>query len=263
MPSALASFLLAAHAAPPPVSVDPPAALVPQAIEDSFAVQREVGRLREAELGKTAGFKLAFAGVLGYPGVVSGHIHSSRVLNSGSKIALSAFNKIGVEVEVLCRLGRDLPPTDVSSLTLDNIGSYVDTVAPAIEVIDNRYPKMDVKLMLADSFLAWGVVIGPETPASQMLEKLPDLPTRLRINGQVVAEGNSKIINGNPLTNILGIAKDFAKAGIEMKKGMVFSTGSTIVPYWPSMDLKEGFEVEGEVDGLGKVGCVVVGDGKL
>lgn len=113
--------------------------------------------------------------------------------------------------------------------------------------------------MVADSFLAWGLVLGKETPAQDVLPHITNLKTDCYIDGNLVAEGNSKNVSGNPLVHLVAIAKVFADLGVELEAGQVVSMGSTIVPWWPPKDVSGGFRIRGSVEKLGTVECEIVG----
>jgi 2-keto-4-pentenoate hydratase len=143
---------------------------------------------------------------------------------------------------------------------MESVAPYLSSCAPSIELIDDRYPaKRNVRVMVADGFLSHGLVLGKETPVDQILKHVGSLKTDLRIDGKVVAEGNSKNVSGNPLVHLVAIAKVFGEMGLELQAGQVVSTGSTIVPWWPNKDFAgKGFRVRGTVEKLGMVDCEIV-----
>ncbi|KAI9010557.1 hypothetical protein DFJ74DRAFT_710805 [Hyaloraphidium curvatum] len=250
----LAEYILSAHAAGLPVLVAPPAELVPTNAADAYPAALEVSKAREPQLGPRVGWKIAvLPPPVGDGSAHGGAVHTKQVHGSGGQLDRGSFNKLGLEVEVLVRLGETIPLSAARTLTAADSAKYIGTVAAAFEVIDNRYTRLHLPLLVADGVLFHSLVIGPEVPAADILPHIADLPASLAVDGKTVAEGNSSRIAGNPLNNVAALARTLAGFGIELRKGDVLSTGSAIVPWFAPPDVKGGFGARAEVGRLGAV----------
>ena len=91
-----------------------PADCAPQDIEDAYLLQRELAAgLERAGLGAVVGQKIGcttpvMQQFLGIDTPSAGRVHAANVFAGTASIALGAQHRIGVEVEIAVRLGRDI-----------------------------------------------------------------------------------------------------------------------------------------------------------
>ena len=134
-----------------------PPALVPADRAAAYAVQHKVA----AGFGGIGGWKV------GAPGgeTICGALPASGVQASPTKLAAATHPYRGIEAEVACRMGADLPPR----ATPDSRAEVVAAIAgmyPVIEVLESRFADpdaYDLMTNLADTQSHGGLIYGPET----------------------------------------------------------------------------------------------------
>lgn len=109
-----------------------------------------------------------------------------------------------VEVEVGFILAADLPG---AGCTEDDVLAATEALVPAIELIDTRIKDWQIKICdtIADNASAAGFVLGAaRVPPADLDVRAID--AKLTRNGEVVAEGRSDAVLGNPATAVAWLA---------------------------------------------------------
>jgi len=187
----------------------------------------------------------------------AGGIFATTVHRSGIALPYAAFVHVGVECEVAVRLGRDLRAED-GPFDQASIARYVDSVMPAIELVDDRYvhwPSAGTPTLAADDFFGAGCVLGePVVP-----NRAPDLVTVIggaTLNGVEVATGRGADVMGHPLAALAWFANHCVARSQTVRAGHFVSTGSLVKTIW----LNPGDQVAIAIEGLGRVEIAVSGD---
>src|SRR5210317_910989 len=110
------------------------------------------------------------------------------------------------EPEIAFRLSKDI----TSPLSVDEVSSVVDGVAPAIEVIDSRYEnfKFSLEDVIADNCSSSAFVIGAWQPLPASLNKLQ---MTMRFEGEVKESDSSNAILDNPYLSVCNASRLAAK----------------------------------------------------
>jgi 2-keto-4-pentenoate hydratase len=231
----LAAMLGAARAAAtglPPVPA-------PGSVDEGYAAQAALGAWFAANgHGPRVGWKIGattprMQAILGADGPSYGRVRAANVHRDGARFDPATLCKPAVEPELALRLGRDLDPGD-APWTRQEIARLVDAVAPAIELVENRYgdiPAFDLPTLIADDFLHRACVLGDFVPIGE----LPDLATltaELAVNGQVVGTGAGAAVLGHPLQAVVWLGDRFAAEGRVLRKGDFVLTGSITPLHW-------------------------------
>ncbi|MCB0948122.1 MAG: 2-keto-4-pentenoate hydratase, partial [Mycobacterium sp.] len=105
-----------------------------------------------------------------------------------------------VEVEVGFVLAEDLPG---AGCTEDDVLAATAAFAPAIELIDTRITNWQIKLCdtIADNASSAGWVLGKARVSPKDID-ICNIDAVLTNNGEVVAEGRSDAVLGNPVTAV-------------------------------------------------------------
>ncbi|MEV6562272.1 2-keto-4-pentenoate hydratase [Nocardia sp. NPDC051756] len=152
-----------------------------------------------------------------------------------------------VEVEVGFVLGADLPGADCTEA--DVLAATV-AFAPAIELIDSRIKDWKIGLTdtISDNASSAGYVLGPErvAPKDIDIKKIDAVLTR---NGEVVAEGRSDAVLGDPVIAVAWLARKVASFGVRLKAGDIVLPGSCT----RAIDARPGDAFHAEFAGLGSV----------
>ncbi len=139
---------------------------------------------------------------------------------SGHVFAPADLIQPGFENELCMRIGRDLP----ASIGLDEARAAVESVHPALEIIETRGPfTAQLALALADNAQQKTCVLGRGIALPGDLESIEAVVT---INGQEAGRGLGSAVLGNPLHSIVWLAKKLAERGRHIRAGDIVMTGS-------------------------------------
>ncbi|MEU1546138.1 2-keto-4-pentenoate hydratase [Nocardia gamkensis] len=152
-----------------------------------------------------------------------------------------------VEVEVGFVLGADLPGAECTEA--DVLAATV-AFAPAIELIDSRIKDWNIGLAdtISDNASSAGFVLGAERVAPEDID-IKAIDAVLTRNGEVVAEGRSDAVLGDPVIAVAWLARKVASFGVRLKAGDIVLPGSCT----RAIDARPGEEFHAEFAGLGSV----------
>ena len=170
---------------------------------------------------------------------------------SDGKIVLKDMFSPLIEIEVMFLVKEDLSTKD----SLDDILAKT-SVAPGLEIPDSRFtdwfPKLTLGQIIVDSAVAGKVIIG--TPIEGLtFEKLNDVLGTLKFNGKVVEKGSSSQVLEHPVNAVKWLIDELATTGHTIKKGMVISSGTFILP-----KVLEKGRYEASYEGIGEVSLDVM-----
>ncbi|WP_040864577.1 2-keto-4-pentenoate hydratase [Nocardia exalbida] len=152
-----------------------------------------------------------------------------------------------VEVEVGFVLGADLPGAECTEA--DVLAATV-AFAPAIELIDSRIKDWNIGLAdtISDNASSAGFVLGAQRVAPEDID-IKAIDAVLTRNGEVVAEGRSDAVLGDPVIAVAWLARKVASFGVRLKAGDIVLPGSCT----RAIDARPGEEFHAEFAGLGSV----------
>jgi 2-oxo-3-hexenedioate decarboxylase len=134
-----------------------------------------------------------------------------------------------VEPELALILGKDLGSSDATSVNLDAIAA----VAPAIEVLNSRYPVNAPSLpdVIADGASAAAFIVGLPLPWSAGEASLNELQCTLLINGKETASARAAEALGGPLQALQALVDAVVGHGRKLTAGSVILTGGLTRAY--------------------------------
>jgi 2-keto-4-pentenoate hydratase len=152
-----------------------------------------------------------------------------------------------VEVEVGFILADDLPG---AGCTEDDVLAATAAFAPAIELIDTRIMNWQIKLCdtIADNASSAGWVLGQGRVSPKDID-IKNIDAVLKNNGEVVAEGRSDAVLGNPVTAVAWLARKVEAFGVRLKAGDIVLPGSCT----RAIDAPPGSHFVADFSGLGSV----------
>src|SRR5215207_2037232 len=123
--------------------------------------------LTDAGLGPVAGHKIGcttkvMQEFLQIPNPCAGGVFASTVWGSPAKLRHADFLHVGVECEIVVRLGSDLG-TAQAPFTPERVAEAVEALLPGMEIVDDRYvdyKALDTPTLIADDFFDAGCVLG-------------------------------------------------------------------------------------------------------
>ena len=176
-----------------------------------------------------------------------GHLLADMEVFEDIPVDTSKFLFPRVEVEVGFILAEDLPG---AGCTEDDVLAATAAYAPSIELIDTRIRDWKIALCdtIADNASSAGWVLGPQRVSPKDID-IKTIDAVLTRNGDVVAEGRSDAVLGNPVTAVAWLARKVDSFGVRLKAGDIVLPGSCT----RAIDARPGDKFVADFAGLGSV----------
>jgi 2-oxo-3-hexenedioate decarboxylase/2-keto-4-pentenoate hydratase len=187
------------------------------------------------------------------PNPCAGGVFSQTVNRSPVRLRHDGFVRVGVECEIVVRLGADLRASS-APFTRDSVADAVEACMPGMELVDDRYVDyrtLDTATLIADDFFDAGCVLGEPVPGWRSLDLGKVVGVTL-INGIEVGRGRGSDVMGHPLHALAWLANNLARRGQSLKAGEFVFTGSVVETKW----VERGDRVQMKMEGLGEVEAV-------
>ncbi len=236
-----------------------PEACRPGGEAEAYAVQARLHALQEAAgLGARVGWKIGcttpvMQSYMGIDHPCAGGLFASALAEESGRYDFDGFCRVGVECEIVVRLGAALAPAGAPYGRAAVAGAVAACMA-GIEVVDDRFRdfrKVDVWTMAAGDFFNAGCVLGAPLADYPALEL--DRPTgRMTVNGAEAGQGQGCDILGHPLEALAWLANLKAREGTGLAAGEIVMLGSVVETKW----LARGDVVEVEIESLGRARAV-------
>jgi len=221
-------------------------------VVDAYEIQLINIRQRVAEGARIVGHKvglssLAMQQMMGVDEPDYGHLLDDMQVFEDTPVKAGRFLYPRVEVEVGFILSADLPGADC---TEDDVLAATAALVPSIELIDTRITDWKIALCdtIADNASSAGFVLGAARVAPRDID-VTAIDAVLTRNGEVVAEGRSDAVLGNPVTAVAWLARKVESFGVRLRKGDVVLPGSCTRAF----DARAGDEFVADFTGLGSV----------
>jgi 2-keto-4-pentenoate hydratase len=214
---------------------------------DAYAIQELVA----AELGPVLGWKVGAATLHSEP--FRAPLHAATLFEN-TDLPAQIFHVIGVEAEIVYRLGRDLPPRE-DAYTREEVLAAVHTMHPAIEIVDTRFASLssvDALCQRADQQNHGALAVGPALREWSDIDPEQQF-VRLTINDRLACEntgGNSAV---DPVRLLQWLANRGSNRLGGLKAGQAITTGSCT----GTIFVEPGAKVRVEFPGLGTMELVI------
>ncbi len=221
-------------------------------VVDAYEIQLINIRQRVAEGARVIGHKVGLSSaamqkMMNVDEPDYGHLLDEMEVVSDVPVAAGRFLYPRVEVEVGFVLADDLPG---AGCTEDDVLAATAAFAPSIELIDTRITDWKIKLCdtIADNASSAGWILGPArvSPKDVDIRAIDAVLTR---NGEVVAEGRSDAVLGNPVTAVAWLARKVDDFGVRLRAGDIVLPGSCT----RAIDARPGDDFVADFAGLGSV----------
>ncbi|KKB97726.1 2-keto-4-pentenoate hydratase [Mycolicibacter arupensis] len=224
-------------------------------VVDAYEIQLINIRQRIAEGARVVGHKVGLSSeamqqMMGVDEPDYGHLLNEMQVFEDKPVKASNYLYPRVEVEVAFILAKDLPGADC---TEDDVLAATEAFAPAIELIDSRISDWKIKLCdtIADNASSAGFVLGKQRVKPGDID-IKGIDASLTKNGQVVAEGRSDAVLGNPVTAVAWLARKVESFGVRLKAGDIVLPGTAT----RAIDVHAGDDCVADFTGLGSVRLV-------
>jgi 2-keto-4-pentenoate hydratase len=199
-------------------------------------------------LGHKVGLSsLAIQQMMGVDEPDYGHLLDEMQLFEDTPVKANRYLYPRVEVEVGFILNADLPG---AGCTEDDVLAATEALVPSIELIDTRITDWKIELCdtIADNASSAGFVLGEARVSPRDID-VKGIDATLRCNGEVVAEGRTDAVLGNPVTAVAWLARKVDGFGVRLRKGDLVLPGSCT----KAIDAHPGDDFAADFAGLGSV----------
>lgn len=235
------------------VAIDPLTAGHPAIdVVDAYEIQLLNIRQRVAEGARVIGHKvglssLAMQQMMGVDEPDYGHLLDDMAVFEDVAVPVANYLYPRVEVEVGFILADDLPG---ANCTEADVLAATAAFVPSIELIDTRIKNWQIKLCdtIADNASSAGWVLGAERISPKDVD-ITAIDAVLRCNGEMIAEGRSDAVLGNPVTAVAWLARKVDGFGVRLRAGDVVLPGACM----RAIDARPGDEFVADFTGLGSV----------
>jgi 2-oxo-hept-3-ene-1,7-dioate hydratase len=197
-------------------------------LEDAYAVQHLWGEMQLAGGTRQVGYKVGLTSramqvALGVYEPQYGLLFSNGLRQSGERIAMGAFIRPKLEVELAFIMGADLAGAEVQ---IADVLRATEFVQPALEIVDYRTatprPAAD---MVADNTAGAGAILGGR-PIRPFDVDLRWVAATLAKNGIIEESGVSAAVMGHPAAGVAALARVLARHGRTIRRGDIVLAGS-------------------------------------
>ncbi|WP_246633100.1 2-keto-4-pentenoate hydratase [Pseudonocardia nigra] len=239
--------------------IDPLADLFPGIdVVDAYEIQLAGIRRRVAAGAVVRGHKVGLSSpvmqqMMGVDEPDYGHLLDDMALDEHIPVPVAAYCAPRIEVEVGFLLGESLPG---AGCTEQDVLRATEALVPSIELIDSRIRdwKIGIADTIADNASSAGFVLGAARvdPAQVDLTAVDAVRCRTGDDGadEVVTEGRSDAVLGNPARAVAWLANTVAAFGVRLEAGHIVLPGSCT----RAVDVFAGDRFRAEFTGLGAVG---------
>jgi 2-keto-4-pentenoate hydratase len=221
-------------------------------VVDAYEIQLINIRQRVAEGARVLGHKvglssLAMQQMMGVDEPDYGHLLDEMQVFEDTPVKAGRYLYPRVEVEVGFIMAADLPG---AGCTEDDVLAATEALAPSIELIDTRITDWKIALCdtIADNASSAGFVLGEARVSPRELD-VKSIDAVLTRNGEVVTEGRSDAVLGNPVTAVAWLARKVESFGVRLRKGDIVLPGSCT----RAIDARAGDNFVADFAGLGSV----------
>lgn len=216
-------------------------------LDEAYEIQRASIERRIHRGESMVGVKLGFTSrakmvQMGVDSLIWGWLTDAMLEEDGGRVLLDRFIHPRVEPEVCFLTSREID----RPLTLLEAASYLEAVAPAMEIIDSRYRnfKFTLEDVVADNCSSAGLVIGPWT---RRFDTLRNAGVLMRLDGRAVQVGSTAAILGDPLRSVVQASRLISQSGLVLPPGSLIMAGAATA----AEALPRGAHVQCVVNGLG------------
>jgi 2-keto-4-pentenoate hydratase len=192
-------------------------------LDDAYAVQAEVARLRAAEGEPVAGYKVGATGAgvreqFGMDGPIRGLLYGTELYPSGAELSHSSYANLAIEGELTVRLGDD---------------AKIARIFPVIELHNYvfRSETPNLQELIANNGVHAGVVLPATEGAEWRGEEPLDGVLRVEINGRTVDEGAMSGVPGGPAGSVEWLRRNLEAYGLALRPGQLVLTGTPLGLY--------------------------------
>jgi 2-keto-4-pentenoate hydratase len=220
-------------------------------VKAAYAVQMELTAARLAARARIVGHKIGLTSPavqqqLGVDRPDFGILFDDMDVSGIDPIPVGGLLQARIEAEVAFLLRADL----TGEITPEGVRAAVDTMAPALEIVDSRIAGWDISIAdtVADNASSGLFVLGPARVGLDELEPV-NVGMQLSVDGVVVSKGSGAACLGDPLAALAWLAAAAQDLGDPLRAGQVVLSGAL----GPMVPVRPGMRAAATLTGLGSV----------
>jgi len=208
---------------------------VSMSVEDAYALQNEVARLRQERGELIAGYKIGcisppVQSQLGLDRPVFGRVYDTELRRSGVVLDSRSFDGLAIEGEFAVRLAEDIP--DAGWLR----AHPKRAIAAAFAVIELhnyvfRGPTPSARELVANNALHAGAVLPLHETEVHDPVLLLDQRIVVSRNAEVLGTATGRSLPDGPFGSVVWLAEQLSHFGIRLQRGQIVLTGSPLPLY--------------------------------
>lgn len=208
---------------------------VTMTVEEAYALQNEVARLRQDRGELVAGYKIgcvskSVQSQVGLDRPVFGHVFETELRHSGVVLDSREFDGLAIEGELAVRLAEDIPDAEWVRTHPERV------IAAAFAVIELHNYVFRNSILTAQELIGMnamhaGVVLPFHEPEVHDPEVLLEEPISVCRNSEVLGTATGRALQGGPFGSVLWLAEHLSHFGRHLRRGQIVLTGSPLPLY--------------------------------
>jgi 2-keto-4-pentenoate hydratase len=226
---------------------------IPMTVEDAYALQMAVARLRVQRGEPIAGYKVGcvspvMQAQLGLDRPVFGHVFGTEIKSSGVVLNPDDFDGLAIEGEFAVRISRDIPDATWLRSHPDEAISSGFAVIELHNYVFRNTPH-NAQELIGNNAIHAGVVLPPSELSLNHPSELLDASIQVSRNGATIGAADGRALPEGPFGSVVRLAKHLACFGQFLRRGQIILTGSPL-PLYP---VASGERIEVSCDRSGTV----------
>jgi len=218
-------------------------------ITDAYAIQEEGIRFRQENGEVTVGMKMGLTSAakrkqMNLESPLYGVLTDKMQVANDGVISLNGQIHPKIEPEIAFFIAKDLK----GKVSEEEVLAACSGVCVALEVLDSRYTQFkyfSMEDVISDNSSSSMFILGEKISDFKNIN-LSDLQMKMKINGELVQEGNSNAISGNPVLSVVQLCELLAEREQYLRRGQVVLAGAATA----AVALEKGMTITLEVQDL-------------
>lgn len=230
---------------------------IPMTVDDAYALQMAVARLRVQRGEPVAGYKVGcispvMQAQLGLDRPVFGYVFGTEIRSSGVVLNPDDFDGLAIEGEFAVRIARDIPDAH----WLRSHPSEAISSGFAVIELHNymfRNTPHNAQELIGNNAIHAGVVLPPSEPSLSHPLALLDASIQVSRNGVTLGTADGRTLPEGPFGSVVRLATHLAEFGQFLRRGQIVLTGSPL----PLYRVADGERIEVSCDKSETVVCLI------
>ncbi len=215
---------------------------------EAYTIQELGAGLRTREGETTIGLKMGLTSEgkrrqMNLDTPLYGVLTEKMAIADGGTLSLAPLIHPKIEPELAFVISRQLK----GAVSRDEVLDACSEVRPCMEILDSRYTEFryfSMEDVIADNSSSSHFVLGPPLTDFRKLD-LSELTLKMSVNGEVVQQGLSKEISGDPLLSVVQLCELLAAREKSLPAGSVVLAGAATAAVALKPETRVALDIEG------------------